>query len=332
MKYNKHILLPMTLAMLSVTTSCEQEELAPALPEGDFVEVRARIGSHETRVAQPEDNKYVFEDGDKIHIISWYDADSYNIYDQLDKFENPEKPGTYLWWDDAVSTYSKSTDRWHTTPYLRWQNIDLDGHPNPHHCFLAWYPEDFVESNAVLTAIPVTVTGDIKEDDYMFARWFGQCPIYDNVIDLTFYHLMARFDLHLNFGNQYTNVTDVVAKTEIATSGTLNLLEFNCVPVSGITAWQTFTPVNFWNKYDWSGTTICIPQNVASLKVVLSFKADGQQKELTYTHPRPILIEGKMRTRLVLEVGKDILELADVTVTDWDTAPDIDGGEAEEEI
>lgn len=332
MKYNKHILLPMTLALLSVTTSCEQEELSPALPEGDFVEVRARIGSHETRVAQPEDNKYVFEDGDKIHIVSWYDADSYNIYDQLDKFENPEKPGTYLWWDDAVSTYSKSNDRWHTTPYLRWQNIDLDGNPNPHHCFLAWYPEDLVESTGDLTSIPVTMTGDIKKDDYMFARWFGQRPIYDNVIDLTFYHLMSRFDLHLNFRNQYTDVTDVVAKTEIATSGTLNLLEFNCVPVSGITAWQTFTPVNFWNKYDWSGTTICIPQNVASLKVVLSFKADGQQKELTYTHPRPILIEGKMRTRLVLEVGKDILELADVTVTDWDTAPDIDGGEAEEEI
>ena len=95
MKYNKHILLPMTLAMLSVTTSCEQEELSPALPEGDFVEVRARIGSHETRVAQPEDNKYVFEDGDKIHIVSWYDANP-NVYPQLYKFENPEKPGTYL--------------------------------------------------------------------------------------------------------------------------------------------------------------------------------------------------------------------------------------------
>ncbi|MEE1317227.1 MAG: fimbrillin family protein, partial [Prevotella sp.] len=96
MKYNKHILLPMTLAMLSVTTSCEQEELSPALPEGDFVEVRTNIGSHETRVAQPEDNKYVFEDGDKIHIVSWYDANP-NVYPQLYKFENPEKPGTYLW-------------------------------------------------------------------------------------------------------------------------------------------------------------------------------------------------------------------------------------------
>ena len=59
----------MTLALLSVTTSCEQEELSPALPEGDFVEVRTNIGSHETRVAQPEDNKYVFEDGDKIVAI-----------------------------------------------------------------------------------------------------------------------------------------------------------------------------------------------------------------------------------------------------------------------
>lgn len=332
MKYNKHIFLPIMLALLSVATSCEQEELSPALPEGDVVEITTTIGGIEqTRVAQPEDNKYVFEDADKIHIVSWYDANP-NVYPQLYKFENPENPGTYLWWGDAVSTYSQSNDRWHTSPYLCWQNIDLDGTPNPHHCFLAWWPEDLVESTGDLTSIPVTMTGDIKKDDYMFARWFGQRPIYDNVIDLTFSHLMSRFDLHLYFGNQYTNVTDIVAKTEIVTSGTLNLLEFNCVPVSGTTAWQTFTPVNFWNKYDWSGTTICIPQDVASLKVVLSFKADGQQKELTYTHPRPILIEGKIRTRLVLEVGKDILELADVTVTDWDIAPDIDGGAAEEEI
>lgn len=330
MKYNKHILLPMTLALLSVATSCEQEELSLTLPEGDFVEVRARIGSHETRVAQPEDNVYVFEDGDKIHIVSWYDADSYNIYDQIDKFENPEKPGTYLWWDDAVSTYSKSTDRWHTTPYLRWQNIDLDGNPNPHHCFLAWYPEDLVESNAVLTAIPVTVTGDIKEDDYMFARWFGQRPANDNVIDLGFIHLMARFDLHLNFGSQYSNVTDVVAKTEVATSGILDLVNFECDPVSGTTAWQTFTPVSFSNGYDWRGTTICIPQNVTGLKVVFSFKADGQQKELTYIHTNFMSIYNKVRTTLILEVGKDIVELVDVAVTDWETAPDIDGGEAEE--
>ena len=114
MKYNKHIFLPMMLALLSVATSCEQEELSPALPEGDVVEITTTIGGIEqTRVAQPEDNKYVFEDGDKIHIVSWYDANP-NVYPQLYKFENPEKPGTYLWWGDAVSTYSQSNDRWHT--------------------------------------------------------------------------------------------------------------------------------------------------------------------------------------------------------------------------
>ena len=231
-----------------------------------------------------------------------------------------------------MSTYSKSNDRWHTTPYLRWQNIDLDGNPNPYHCFLAWYPEDLVESNAVLTAIPVTVTGDIKEDDYMFARWFGQRPANDNVIDLGFIHLMARFDLHLNFGSQYSNVTDVVAKTEVETSGILDLLNFECDPVSGTTAWQTFTPVSFSNGNDWRGTTICIPQNGYGRKVVFSFKADGQQKELTYTHTKFMSLSDKVRTTLILEVGKDIVELVDVAVTDWETAPDIDGGEAEEEI
>lgn len=41
-------------------------------------------------------------------------------------------------------------------------------------------------------------------------------------------------------------------------------------------------------------------------------------------------LSDKVRTTLILEVGKDIVELVDVAVTDWETAPDIDGGEAEE--
>lgn len=133
------------LSAFSFLVSCDNDLPLPPNTRSDFVEVRTNIGSHETRVAQPEDNKYVFEDGDKIHIVSWYDANP-NVYPQLYKFENPEKPGTYLWWGDAVSTYAQSNDRWHTSPYLRWQNIDLDGTPNPHHCFLAWWPEDLVES------------------------------------------------------------------------------------------------------------------------------------------------------------------------------------------
>ena len=312
MKYNKHILLPMTLALLSVTTSCEQEELSPTLPEGDFVEVRARIGSPETRVAQPEDNVYVFEDGDKIHIVSWYDADP-NVYSQRHKFENPEKPGTYLWWDDAVSTYSKSTDRWHTTPYLRWQNIDLDGNPNPHHCFLAWYPEDFVESNAVLTAIPVTVTGDIKKDDYMFARWIGQRPANDNVINLAFNHLMARFDLNLVFNSEDypTTPTVISAQIEVVKTATINLLAASPTFIPG----SLKTEVSLTGKsipaegMAWSGYTVVIPgQDINACKVTLSFTADGEKKSLTYTHGGSLLFQSGKRTVLNLTVNKNKIE------------------------
>lgn len=335
MKYNKHILLPMTLALLSVTTSCEQEELSPTLPEGDFVEVRARIGSPETRVAQPKDNVYVFEDGDKIHIVSWYDADSYNIYDQLDKFENPEKPGTYLWWDDAVSTYSKSNDRWHTTPYLRWQNIDLDGNPNPHHCFLAWYPEDLVESNAVLTAIPVTVTGDIKKDDYMFARWIGQRPANDNVINLAFNHLMARFDLNLVFNSEdYTTTpTDISAKIEVVKTATIDLLADS----PAFTLGSTKTEVSLKGKSSpaegmaWSGYTVVIPgQDINAFKVTLSFTADGKQKSLTYTHGGSLLFQSGKRTVLNLTVNKSDVKPLEGQGTDTSGDHDFGGRGANE--
>lgn len=280
-------------------------------------------------ISSPEDNIYIFEDGDKIQVVSWYGAD-YNVYDQLYEFENPEKPGTYLWWDETTVTYNKSTGKWKADSPMRWQNVDKDGNPDPCHCFLAYYPADLVETDAVLTAIPITITGDIKEDDYMFARWVGQRPENDNVIDLNFFHLMAKFDINLDFGSQYENVTDVAVKTELAQSGILDLINFEVEPISGTTGWQTITTQDAKDGFDWSGTTIAIPQNVTGLKVTISFMADGEQKELTYTHTKSISLQDKVRTTLNLSVGENIVEIGEVTVSDWADGGNITGGEAEE--
>ena len=280
-------------------------------------------------ISIPEDNQYVFDNGDKIQVVSWYDADP-KVYSQRHKFENPEKPGTYLWWDETTLTYNESTGKWKADSPMRWQNVDKDGNPDPYHCFLAYYPASLASPDSVLTAIPVTLTGDMSEDDYMFARWFGQRPKNDNVIDLGFVHLMAKFDINLDFGSQYKNVTDVVVKAELAQSGILDLIKFEVEPVSGTTKWQTFTTQDARDGFDWSGTTIAVPQGGYNQKFVISFMADGEQKELTYTHTKFMSISDKVRTTLNLSVGEDVVEIGEVIVSGWANGGNITGGEAEE--
>lgn len=280
-------------------------------------------------ISSPEDNKYVFDNGDKIQVVSWYDADP-NVYSQLYKFENSEKPGTYLWWDETTLTYNERTGRWKADSPMRWQNVDKDGSPDPHHGFLGYYPASLVSPDEVLSAIPITISGDIKKDDCLVATWFGQRPQNSNIVDLGFIHLMAKFDVNLNFNSQYKNVTDVVVKAELEKEGTLNLLDAKVDPTLGTVGPQTFTPQDAKAGFDWSGTTIAIPQDVRNLKVTISFEANGEQKELTYTHPSYIPIHGRMYTTLNLSVGDEVVAIENVTVSDWVDGGNIAGGEAEE--
>ena len=162
----------------------------------------------------------------------------------------------------------------------------------------------------------------------MFARWIGQRPANDNVINLAFNHLMARFDLNLVFNSEdYTTTpTDIYAQIEVVKTATINLLA----------ASPAFTPGD--NKKDevsltgkntpavgmvWSGYTVVIPgQDINACKVTLSFTADGEQKSLTYTHGESLLFQSGKRTVLNLTVNKsDVKPLegyGDDTYDDYD--------------
>ena len=71
MKFRQYIILP-ALSLLAVATSCEQQEMPPAAEnDGDVVEIVAKIGEVDTRVAQVSDNVFSFERGDAIHVVGW---------------------------------------------------------------------------------------------------------------------------------------------------------------------------------------------------------------------------------------------------------------------
>lgn len=317
--------MPMMLALLSVATSCSQEDMPPAATDSDVVEVTATIGSTATRVSQSADNEYVFNFGDKIHIVGWYGTEGWA--EDLSDFKADANAsfGLYDWWNDAVSIFNGS--RWKTEPYMRWQN----GKDLKHH-FIAWWPEDLAKSTDNFTAIPVQITGNAKKDDILLAHWTGTRPD-DNTLRLEFNHLMARFDVHLKFRDQYTgDITEISIETKLRNQAKCDLLTGNVTEASGndIVMAKREHPDS---QYDWSGTCITVPHEFSSEELlILKFTVDGEPKVITYTHPSELTFQSGHRTTLTLYVGKDKVNVKSIYVTDWEVASTITAGEAEEDI
>lgn len=319
MKFKKYIIMPMMLAMLSVATSCEQEDMPPSVTGSDVVEVTATISSPATRVSEIADNRYVFDKDDKIHIVGWYGQDWAD-------YPSPWNNADDTWWNDATSTYNGS--RWKTEPYMRWQNGDFT------HYFFAWWPHDFVASTTDLTAVKYDAEGR-SAIDFLVASWKGARPD-GNTVELNFNHVFARFDLNLAFRNQYTDITNVSATIKASTEARINLMVnptdivwVNEQELNEVVLLQKSAPDG---ENDWSGYGIFIPQKLTGCTITLTFTADGEEKTITYTHPGSLQFKFGYRTTLSLIVGKEKIEIEGVIVTDWDTAPDIDGGKAEEVI
>ena len=297
------MIMSMMLVLLSVATSCKQEDMPPSVTDSDVVEVSATIGGQQTRVSQTSDNKYVFDTGDAIHIIGWY-GDS-------EPWETGES-----WWNDAVSTFNGR--KWKTEPYMRWQNgTDLQHH------FLAWWPEEFADSMDDLSAISFDVDGKSAED-ILLARWSGT-RTEDNKVNLQFGHIMSSFDVHLIFNQAYSDVTDISVMAEVCDNAQINILS----QTAEFSLGETLDNVTLAEKAEpaagmhWSGNALVIPQESTDCKVTIAFEFEGEQINLEYVHPVINFVSGK-RSTLTLTIGRDENE-DEYAITG--SAPDSDDSE-----
>lgn len=272
------------LILLSAANSCRQEDMPPTVTDSDVVEVTATIGTPATRVSQPVENQYVFDNGDAIHVVGWY-GDS-------EPWETGES-----WWNDAVSTFDGR--KWKTVPYMRWQNVtDLQHH------FLAWWPEGFTDSNDNLSDISYDAGGKSAED-ILLAKWSGKRTA-DNKVDLQFGHIMASFDVHLIFKEQYSGVTNISVMAEVCNDAQIDILsqpvEFTLGDKS-----ENVTLIKKAKSADdahWSGNALVIPQKCTDCKVTIAFELNGEQTTLEYKHPAINFVSGK-RSTLTLTIGAD---------------------------
>lgn len=300
----RYMIMSMMLVLLSVATSCKQEDMPPSVTDSDVVEVSATIGGRQTKVSQTSDNKYVFDTGDAIHIVGWY-GDS-------EPWETGES-----WWNDAVSTFNGR--KWKTEPYMRWQNgTDLQHH------FLAWWPEEFADSMDDLSAISFDVDGKSAED-ILLARWSGT-RTEDNKVNLQFGHIMSSFDVHLIFKEQYSGVTNISVMAEVCDNAQINILS----QTAEFSLGETLDNVTLAEKAEpaagmhWSGNALVIPQESTDCKVTIAFEFEGEQINLEYVHPVINFVSGK-RSTLTLTIERDENEDEFVVLEGY--APDSDDSE-----
>lgn len=308
MKYTFYlILLPLIILFLS----CRNEEDTPFVPN-DEIEMTAAIGDSHTRVSQTSDNRYVFDPGDTVQIVGWTGA--------FESYPTPwESSSSEKWWISSLNVFNGH--KWVATPYMRWQN----GEGLQHH-FIAWWPAHLAGANDNLRCISHTVTPTCSHD-ILVAR-SSLVRTADNKVHLRFSHLLSRFDVHLQFIEHYTDVSNISVTADVISSAEINLLDGTSTCGSSHTL-MPLDKIEALAGADWSGSQIIIPQQLTDCAMTINFTSNGIEYHLTYAHPS-LLFEQGNRTTLTLLVSKDDVKAGGVTVSQWGYTPPLGEAEAEE--
>ena len=293
-------LLPLTILAL-LLASCDkgsssgQDEEAPT-----HITVEAQVGAM-TR-ATTTGNSTVFDEGDKLTLYAWTDNQN-------------TTPQSFV--VDGVSN-TLTNGKWVPEQEMLWQDMVTQ------HYFLGIYPTRRVEN---LAADPFTLDdNDYEKSDLLYALVLRGMKATENPVPLIFDHAMAKLYVNMNFRTQWDGTPTITAcKAKAANSCTINYLAKEITPTVDADATVTLTaqPVadndNFAAKY----RALMIPQT--GFRTV-TITIDG--KNYTYTHNEDIpLVSGKFTT-LNLIVGRNKIEIGEVSINDWNEGETIDGGQA----
>ncbi len=302
------------LTAVAALTACSNDEDFSQANLSDEITVNATIGRM-ARVATDGVASH-FENGDKIMVYGWTG----------DKTAVPADPPIA-----SVNTLTiegegaGKVETWEAKPQMLWQSQTAA------HYFLGIYPVRTV-TNFSADAYVLDETNQ-EEADLLVAVSDDQGIVANNKgVDLAFKHVMAKININMNFRNQWeTTPAPSEVKLYCGKEATVNYLlqtvtadayVFDATKYIAMPALET--PVTGFDK---SYSSIVIPQTgVNMVDIVINgttYRYEGIE-DLPFT-------TGKATT-LNLNVGKDKIELAGVTVSPWDDGETIGDGEAEEVI
>ncbi len=282
-----------------MTACTNEDDFAPIA--NNEIRVDATIGQM-TRVAN-NGNSSAFESGDQISVFAWT-----GVADEV--------PATRVV-DGAVNTFDGTN--WTAAPQMLWKDMTSE------HYFLAVYPShpitDFTADTYTLN------TADQEKSDLLVAINNTGLKAQNNPVPLTFDHLMAKLVVNLNFRTQWSSTPTVESvKLDGYTDATVNYMAKS---VAGTTKGDvalnaaTTAPAG----YEMSYSSIVIPSTDSK---TITIRVEG--KDYVYNHSSYIPLESGQYTTINLNVGRDAISLAGVTIADWTEGAKIEGGEAEEVV
>ena len=302
MKTKTYLFALMTMAL--TLGSCSDNENGIGGETSKYITVSTSIGNM-TRVATDEKGGQTFEEGDEISVYVWTG----------DATVAPETRERVV--NNAINKLTNGS--WVSTPQMLWKNN------RDKHYFIGVYPTAAISD---LTAGEYTfdVNKQTESDLLVAVNKDGLSYNVDEqqTVPLTFTHVMAKLVVNLTYKNQWGTegpTVDKVAVGNAAKKATVNYLTKVVTPstVAEDKADFDMPAITANKKY----ASIIIPQDgVQKITVVIG------GKNFIYDNGTPFKFESGKITTVNLEVGRDVIKLGDVSISDWGSTGEPIKGEA----
>ena len=280
-----------------LAAACSSDESAPAQQEAKYITIEANIGNM-TR-ATTTGNSAVFDAGDGVTLYAWTGSATAVAADKVV--------------NGVVNTLG-TDGKWTPATPMLWADM-----VTPHY-FLGIYPARTVSD---FTADPYTLDpADYEASDLLVARQLSGLVATQNPVSLTFDHAMAKLVVNMNFRNQWSQMPAITSCVATA-AGTATINYLAQTVTAGEQAAVSLPAVTASTGYAATYGSIMVPQT--GFRTV-AITIDGQQ--FTYTHDEDIPLEAGKYTTLNLIVGRNKIEIGEVSINDWTEGTTISGGQA----
>ena len=292
------------MAMALTLGSCSDNENGIGGETSKYITVSTSIGNM-TRVATDEKGGQTFEEGDEISVYAWTG----------DATVAPEIRERVV--NNAINKLTNGS--WVSNPQMLWKNN------RDKHYFIGVYP---ISAISDLSAGEYTfdVNKQTESDLLVAVNKDGLSYNVDEQqpVPLTFTHVMAKLVVNLTYKNQWGTegpTVDKVAVGNAAKKATVNYLTKVVTPSAVAEDKADFDmPALTANK---QYASIIIPQDGVQ-KITITIGG----KDFIYDNGTPFKFESGKITIVNLEVGRDVIKLGDVNISDWGSTGEPIKGEA----
>lgn len=292
------------MAMALTLGSCSDNENGIGGETSKYITVSTSIGNM-TRVATDANGGQTFEEGDEISVYAWT-GDATVAPATSERVVN-----------NAINKLTNGS--WVSTPQMLWKNN------RDKHYFIGVYPTTAI-SDLTTGEYTFDETKQVESDLLVAVNKDGLSYNVDEQqpVPLTFTHVMAKLVVNLTYKNQWGTegpTVDKVAVGNAAKKATVNYLTKVVTPSAVAEDKADFDmPVLTANK---QYASIIIPQDGVQ-KITITIGG----KDFIYDNGTPFKFESGKITIVNLEVGRDVIKLGDVNISDWGSTGEPIKGEA----